>query len=149
MVPADSIASISTILSQPQTREPSGAVGAEQLAWLDAELGEAEAMGEAAVVLCHFPVLGSPGHVLWNAEEVLGVLDRHPSVVAWLNGHDHAGGHVERGGVHHLTFQGMVDTDENAYALVQLTADRLRVRGFGREPDRELALRARPSAAAR
>jgi 3',5'-cyclic AMP phosphodiesterase CpdA len=118
-----------------------GAVGTEQLAWLEAELAQADAQGEAVVVLCHFPVLGVPGRALWNAEEVLAVLDRHPSVVAWLNGHDHAGGHVEREGVHHLTFRGMVDTGENAFALVELDAGRLRVRGFGREPDRDLALR--------
>ena len=116
-------------------------VGYQQLAWLEAELGAADAAGEAAILLRHFPALGADGHRLWNGEEVLAVIDRHPSVVAWLNGHDHAGGHVERKGVHHLTFRGMVDTDENAFALVELEPGRLRVRGFGREPDRELVLR--------
>jgi hypothetical protein len=43
----------------------------------------------------------------------------------------------------------MVDTDENAFALVELDADRLRVRGSGREPDRELVLRARADAPVR
>ena len=118
-----------------------GAVGATQMEWLEAELSAADALGEASILLCHFPLLGADGHRLWNAEEVLAVLDRHPSVVACLSGHNHAGEHAVREGVHHLSFRGMVDTDENAFALVELDAGRLRVQGFGREVDRDLVLR--------
>ena len=126
---------------QPRPPEYNGALGPEQLAWLERQLAEADEQGEAVILLCHFPVLPADPHCLWNAGEVLAVIDRHPSVRAWLNGHNHAGSYVQRDGVHYLTFMGMVDTDRSAYALVELTAERLRVCGFGREPDRELELR--------
>jgi manganese-dependent ADP-ribose/CDP-alcohol diphosphatase len=125
----------------PRPPAYNGAIGPQQLAWLEDQLEQADALGQAAIVLCHFPVLPEDPHCLWNADEVLAVIDRHGSVRAWLNGHNHAGAHAERDGVHYLTFRGMVDSDLNAYALVELSPDRLRVRGFGREPSRELVLR--------
>ncbi len=124
----------------PDAPEWNGAIGAEQLAWLEDQLDEAEEAGERVVLFCHFPLRPADTHVLWNADEVLAVLDRHPNVVAWINGHNHRGGYVERNGVHHLTMHGMVDTDDNAYAFLRFTEQTLEVDGVGREEDRCLVL---------
>ncbi len=42
--------------------------------------------------------------------------------------------------IHHLNFQGMVETVDNAYAIVHVFADRMEVEGFGREESRTLPL---------
>jgi hypothetical protein len=63
-------------------------------------------------------------------------------VVAWLNGHNHAGAFGERHGVPYVTLKGMVETDDtNAYATARILADRLVIAGHGREPSRELKFR--------
>jgi manganese-dependent ADP-ribose/CDP-alcohol diphosphatase len=79
---------------------------------------------------------------VWNAPEVLAVLDRHPHVVAWLNGHNHAGAFGERNGVSFVTLKGMVETAATtAYAITRFLPDRLILEGQGREPSRELKFR--------
>ena len=118
------------------------AMGATQLSWLDGQLKEAKAAGERAILSCHYPILPDNGHNLWNDAEVLALIDRHPNtVVAWFNGHNHAGNYAERKGVHYVNVHGMVDTpDTNAYAVLEVLPGALRIRGNGREPERVLAI---------
>ncbi len=112
-----------------------GAVGADQLAWLESKLKEAEAAGERVILFNHFPLLPAGPHTLWNAPEVLERVSPYAgTVAAWINGHNHAGGHAERGGIHFLTLNGMLDTETNAYAVIELFPDRLEVIGRGRQP---------------
>lgn len=125
----------------PGAGDSGGAVGMVQLTWLDVVLAEADAAGESAVVMCHFPLLPSNGTTLWNAPEVIAVLRAHPCVKLYLAGHDHAGAYVEQFGIHFLTLQGMLDTPDNAYATISLTPREIAVDGRGRVPDRKLALR--------
>ncbi|MCK7476222.1 MAG: hypothetical protein M0C28_00485 [Candidatus Moduliflexus flocculans] len=89
-----------------------------------------------------FPVYPPAGHNLWNDEEVVALLERHPSVKAFFSGHNHAGGLAVRNGIAYLTFAGMVETAAtSAAAVVTLTEDRMVVDGTGREPDRTVLLR--------
>ena len=39
-----------------------------------------------------------------------------------------------------LTLKGMVDTEKTAYAVIEVYPDRLAVKGFGRQTDREMPL---------
>ncbi len=120
-----------------------GGIGPVQLAWLETQLAGAAEAGEKAILSCHYPILPDNGHNLWNDAEVLALIDRHPgTVAAWFNGHNHAGNYAERHGVHYVTVHGMVDTpDTNAYAVLEVLPDVLRLRGTGREPDRLLGLK--------
>lgn len=119
-----------------------GALGSGQLEWLDRRLTEADAAGEPAIVFAHHPVLPEEGHCVWNAGEVLAILDRHPRFAAWLNGHNHAGGYAERAGAHFLTLHGMVETESTtAFSRAEISAAGIAVQGFGREPSRHLAFR--------
>jgi len=44
-------------------------------------------------------------------------------------------------GTHVVNIKGMVDTfDENAFAIVEVHADRMEITGFGREESRVLSL---------
>lgn len=72
-----------------------GSLDPEQLAWLDDELSAADREQRYAVLASHHPLrhlvndyVVGPGRRVVRAE-VDVVLDRHPSVVLWLNGHTH------------------------------------------------------------
>jgi len=125
-----------------QAKPWNGGVGAEQRAWLDRICGEARTAGRKVVVLAHHPVYPDNDHNVWNAADVLAVLDRHPQVVAWFNGHNHAGNFGVRSGVPFVTLRGMVETqDTSAFAVARVLSDRIVLTGHGREPSRELVFR--------
>lgn len=129
-----------------QAQPWNGAIGPAQLAWLDRTCAEArnlENYRHAVIILAHHPVWPANEHNLWNSTEVLAVLDRYPNVVAWINGHNHAGNFAERNGIPFVTMKGMVETAETtAFATARVTSDRLVLTGHGREPSRELKFRA-------
>ncbi|MEN9361933.1 MAG: hypothetical protein RL095_3468 [Verrucomicrobiota bacterium] len=125
----------------PKPATYNGAIGPQQIAWLRLQLEAAGKKGEKVILLCHFPLLPIAADNLWNAPEMLSLIDQHPCVKAWLNGHNHHGGYAERKGVHYLTFQGMVDTPDNSFALVEIDEKSIRIRGYGREPDRDLLIK--------
>jgi manganese-dependent ADP-ribose/CDP-alcohol diphosphatase len=118
-----------------------GAVGTKQLAWLESVLKKADQDGESAVLYCHFPVYPADIHILWNADEIIALIEKHPCVRAYLNGHNHAGNYGQKNGVHYLTLKGMVDTVESSYAAVDVFDDRLEVNGYGREEYRTIILK--------
>jgi calcineurin-like phosphoesterase family protein len=120
-----------------------GALGDTQVKWLEATLTQADKAGEKAVLFCHFPVYPANNHNLWNDSKVGQIIDRHRSVVAYINGHNHAGNYGQRNGVHYLTLKGMVDTTESAYSVIEVYRDRLEVVGFGRQERRTLKLSAK------
>ncbi len=123
----------------PNAYDWNGGVSSEQLHWLDAVLTDSHEKKQHALIFCHFPVFPANAHNLLNDRDVLRVIDAHENVVAYINGHNHAGNYAERNGVHYLTIEGMVETEnENAYAVIEVFPDRLNVRGYGREADRIL-----------
>jgi 3',5'-cyclic AMP phosphodiesterase CpdA len=122
-----------------------GAVGAGQLAWLKQTLAEARQRKQKVVVFCHHPSLplaSLAGLTLWNAAEVESALAEAGCVAAYVAGHDHPGWYVQQRGIHHLTIPAMLEApdDANAYAIVEVFADRLVVRGVGTVPSRVLPL---------
>lgn len=125
----------------PHAKNYNGAVSAKQLAWLDATLADADARRQPAVVFCHFPVFPFTGGTLWNREEVIAVLERHPTVLAYINGHVHGGGYGVRNGIHYLTVNGMVDTaDTTAYGVAARNPPGgVAVTGTGRLKNHDLA----------
>ncbi len=123
----------------PNAQAWNGGIGPEQLRWLARTLADAKAAGERAIVFCHFPVYPPGAHNLWNDSQVIAVLEASGAVVAYINGHNHAGGHAVKDGIHYLTVPGMVETeDTTAYAVVHVDDERLEVDGRGRQPDQVL-----------
>ncbi|MGA7710812.1 MAG: metallophosphoesterase [Rhizomicrobium sp.] len=118
-----------------------GGLGDEQMAWLDRTLADADAAQRKVMILCHFPVYPENPHDLWNAPDVIALLEKHPSVKMWLNGHNHDGNYGEKNGVHYLNLRGMLDTPETSYAVLEFFADKIVVYGTGREQDFTLPLR--------
>ena len=127
-------------------RPPSwnGALGDEQLKWIEAQLQAATKAKERVMLFCHFPVFPKNSHNLWNAAVLTDLLARYPCVAAYLNGHNHAGNYGQLNGIHYLTLKGMVDTEKTSYAVIEVYTDRLVVKGFGRETERSLPIPRRP-----
>ena len=120
----------------PSARAWNGGLGEQQRRWLKTELAAAELAGQKVVVFSHHPVLAessTAGHLLWDHQEVLAILDQAPAFTAWINGHDHAGGFAERNGRSFLTLPAVVNADpaDNAYATVDVFADRMEIHGVG------------------
>lgn len=122
---------------EPNAQPWNGGVDPAQLAWLGDQLDAAATAGEPVLIFAHQPVVPVYDHALLNATEVSGVLTRPGTpLLAYLCGHDHSGGLGRLGASPAVTFAGMVDTEENAYAIVRVFPDRLTITGYGREPDR-------------
>jgi len=117
--------------------EWNGAVGPGQLRWLRERLAKAAKGKEKAVVFCHYPVLPAGNdHNLWNAREVISVIESYSCVKAYINGHDHRGGYKMEKGIHYLTVPGMVETKKKtSYGVVHLYKNALVIDGTGMCPD--------------
>lgn len=130
----------------PNLATYNGAIGATQLAWLKQTLADASRRKQKVIVFCHHPTLpvaSLAGITLWNAAEVESALAAAGCTRAYIAGHDHQGWYAQQDGIHHLTIPGMVDApdESNAYAVVEVFADRLVVHGVGTVPSRVLATR--------
>ena len=125
----------------PNAYSWNGAVGSKQMSWLKERLATATKAGEKAVTFCHFPVFPANAHNLWNDLEVIKTIESYDCVVAYMNGHNHAGNYGVKNGVHYVTVAGMVDTpDANAYGCVEAKRKGLKLVGQGRVASREMAI---------
>ena len=118
-----------------------GGVGAEQLNWLRKTLERAEDSEEKVALFCHFPVYPPDPHNLWNAKEVIALLEEFSCVKAYINGHNHKGKYGIKSGIHYLTCKGMVDTDQSAYSIFRVNDEEIDVLGFERESERFFEIR--------
>ncbi|XP_022789819.1 manganese-dependent ADP-ribose/CDP-alcohol diphosphatase-like [Stylophora pistillata] len=117
-----------------------GGIGPMQLQWLQAVLEVAIENGQKAVIFSHVPI--SPGNrprrgavdLLWNYQDVLKVLWQSGCVVACFHGHTHYDDYfVDKHGIHHLTFEGVITAplDSNAFATLHVKNDAIVIEGFG------------------
>ena len=89
----------------------------------------------------HYPIYPANIHNLWDAERIVELLTAQDHVVAYFCGHNHAGNFGELKGKYFVNLCGMVDTpDTTAFAVVEVHADRLEIKGFGRETSRVLKI---------
>ena len=119
----------------------SGAIGKKQMVWLKGRLDLATQQQQKVIIFCHFPIVPENALNLWNDNELYTLISTYDCVIAYMNGHNHAGNYGERGGIHFVNFKGLVETSNtNAYAIVRLAPDQITITGFGREPSRTLKL---------
>jgi 3',5'-cyclic AMP phosphodiesterase CpdA len=128
---------------KPNGQTWNGGVGAEQLAWIEQTLEHARNHGEKVVLNAHHPIFPLNEHNAYNDTELVDLVSSFDNVVAWFNGHNHAGNYGFTGGTHFINFKGMVDTTVTSYATVQAYDDHLVIEGFGREPNRIVPIGAR------
>ncbi|KAF8390518.1 hypothetical protein HHK36_025045 [Tetracentron sinense] len=115
-----------------------GAVGKEQLQWLDGVLQDASAYKQKVVVCCHLPLdpgAASKEALLWNYDEVMDVLHRYNCVKVCIGGHDHKGGHsIDSHGVHHRVLEAALECPpgSDAFGYVDVYHERLYLSGTDR-----------------
>jgi manganese-dependent ADP-ribose/CDP-alcohol diphosphatase len=123
----------------PNAIEWNGGIGSPKLSWLASQLDDATLKDEKVFIICHFPLFPVNVHNLLNYKEVLELLGKYKNVIAWFNGHNHAGNYGMYNNIHFVTFKGMVETERsNSYALVEVFKNKIRIRGSGREKDQVL-----------
>ena len=120
-----------------------GAIGPQQMTWLEETIKTADEQGENVILFCHFPVYPEDPHNLWNDGQVVNLIEKFPNVKAYINGHNHEGNYAQKKGVHYLTMKGMVDTEQSSYGVMTIQKDRLVLTGTGREDDRVLEIHKR------
>jgi len=129
-------------MGRSQAKPWNGAIGDKQLFWLEEQLIEAEKANEKVIVLGHFPIMPILEFNLWNDVEVVQILNEHPNVKAYFNGHHHPGNYERKKGIHYVTFQGMVRSqNQTAYAIVEVSDTTIKIHGEGREPSRSLKVK--------
>jgi hypothetical protein len=116
-----------------------GSIGKEQFSWLERELEEAQRSGKQVFIFCHYPILADhlvmAISLLWNAPEVVALLDRFKgTVLAWFSGHYHQGGaqmpSLERTWAH-ITLEAVLMAPEQSYAVVDVFERGAKLHGFG------------------
>ena len=115
-----------------------GMMSEEGIRWFEKILVEADKAGETVVVLTHSPICEKAAHdatLVWNAAEMLKLVDKHPCLKAWFAGHHHAGGLAERNHVLHKTVKGLCEMPEATGCIVSIYKDRMEIKGFGKETD--------------
>lgn len=119
---------------KPNYHSWNGAIGPEQQNWLKQQLDSADMLNQKVILFSHLPLRpqGDP-HNLWNSEEITELIEHRPKVVAFINGHNHAGAYTLKNGVHYITMFGMVDTEIGSYGILELYKDSLRLKGYGHQ----------------
>ena len=117
-----------------------GGIGNKQLQWLKQQMEISNNNQEKVFLICHFPLFPENVHNLLNYKEVLSILDKYNNIIAWINGHNHAGEYGNFNMIHFVTFRGMVETEaSNSYAIVEVYNDKIWIKGYGREKSQMLA----------
>lgn len=118
---------------QPQAKPWNGAVGQQQLKWIEQQLQEAQRQGENVVVFGHYPLAPHNSHNLLNGGELAELFAAY-RVKGCFSGHDHRGGYARIGETGFYTLKGMLDgADTVPFAVVEIEGDTLRVTGYGGE----------------
>ncbi|EFN59457.1 hypothetical protein CHLNCDRAFT_138033 [Chlorella variabilis] len=130
----------------PQMSSWNGGITRQQLAWLRSELAAAEAAAERVIIASHHQ-LGQGGaratHMAWNWRDVQQVvLLASPAFRLALAGHDHMGGCACINGRHFVTLEALLEAPpgSNAFAVLHVFGDRIRIAGSGSVTSRELAV---------
>lgn len=138
----DSLFTLLKADNEPNLQNWNGGLSSEQLDWVKRELDVAKNNNEWVGFYCHFPV-GKDGevHNLWNYKQFLQLIASYENVKFYFNGHNHNGDYLEKNKVHHLTFKGMLDTENtSAFATAKFTKDSIFIQGYGREISRALKI---------
>lgn len=121
-------------IDQSNNHRWNSAIGMEQQNWLVAQLDSAERLDQKVILFSHMPLRPERNpHNLWNDYEITSLIEKSPSVVAFINGHNHTGDYVFKNGIHYITLFGMVDTRISSYAILEIYQDSLVLEGYGNQ----------------
>lgn len=117
------------------------AIGKAQQKWLKQELYSAHLLRQKVILFSHMPLRPkNEPHNLWNDHEIIDIIEQSSNVVAFINGHNHAGDHVFKNGIHHIKVFGMVDIGISSYGILEFYKDSLILRGYGNQKNINIKL---------
>lgn len=118
----------------PNHQTWNSAIGEEQQGWLRQELERARKQEQKVIIFSHMPLRPlNNDENLWNDSEIIEIIENHPHVVAFINGHKHKGNYVFKNGIHYITIYGMVETMINSFGILEIYKDQLVLKGFGNQ----------------
>jgi len=113
-----------------------GGFSSRQIQWLGRKLQKASKLHMKAVLFCHWPLLPENMAQLWDNQKVIGLLEEYDCVVAWISGHHHTGGYLQKGNIHYLTLKGMVESElVSSFGVMDVYNDKLVLHGYGNQED--------------
>lgn len=115
-----------------------GGISKMQMLWLLDQLTQAEKKGENVIVCTHHPLYPETELTALNDKEILETLTAFTSVKLVLSGHHHVGGFGTYEGIPCVTAEGMLETEDNAYGIVEIYEDKILILGKGRMTSREI-----------
>lgn len=115
-----------------------GAIGEAQMHWLDETIDDAAAHHKEVIVFGHHCIWPEHRENALNAPQIRDLLASKPNVRAYINGHDHDGAYGVYRGLPCVTIEGMVEYEDNAYAVLDISEDGISIEGFGRVPSRTI-----------
>lgn len=114
-----------------------GGASKKQMKWLDDLLAECERNNDCVLIFTHHPLYPQSEFTALNSEEILNTISKYSCVKAVFSGHHHAGAFGCYKGIPMVTHEGMIETEkQNAYSIVEITQDSIRVKGRGKVPSR-------------
>lgn len=122
-----------------------GGLDRAQVEWLEQVLRETRASDKWAIVCGHLPVAveaALDGATIWERDALRELLEKYRVVKAYFAGHHHEGGYAKVGGIHHVTFEALLDAEHEmgAVGVVELGTDTIEIKGHGKMTSRILEL---------
>lgn len=116
-----------------------GAIGNDQLRWLENKLKIAQNNNTKVVLCLHHPLYPENNHNALNDKEILEILKKYDCVKVVLSGHNHAGNFGYYNNIPFVTVEGMIETEnKNAYGIIEVFERKMIIKGKGRVTSREL-----------
>lgn len=119
--------------NRPNAFDWNGGIGEKQLGWIQRQLLTAHSRGERVILVSHHPFYPASTHNLLNDLEFCEIVRSHSEIVAAFSGHNHDGNFGALGTVQCLTLHGMVEREDNSFAIARFFHNRIELQGFGRE----------------
>lgn len=139
---------LSTHSNDPNANQWNGTISSVQKGWLRSMLQQTRNDGKMGIVCGHMPVRMPdsygpiPPHSMYDFEAVAAIFEEFKDVVkAYFAGHFHQGGYVQKNNIHYVTFESILDSDddeEGSFGIVRLFDDGIEIEGHGDMTSRKL-----------
>lgn len=122
---------------EPNAKEWNGGLGPDQINWLQDLLRDTAEQQKYAIVCGHMPILAEasfPQHTVWDSTLLVNLIRTYRCAVkAYFCGHYHEGGYAMKDGIHHVTFEAILDADndDGSCGVVELHDSKIIINGMG------------------
>ncbi len=117
--------------------EWNGTLSQLQQEWLLGQVQTAQRKHQMVICFAHMPLQPSTINARdFRGQELTEMLERYSCVKAFLSGHHHEGSMMLTEKMMHYGFQGMIEGEDNHFAIVKIYKNRLDIEGFGKQESR-------------